>query len=372
MLAETLRRAGNWSVFWDRTIPAGLTWYDFIGKALDEAPCIIVMWSTASVSSDWVREEADEGKKRRVLLPVFIEAVTPPVGFRAIQGIDLSNWDGTADGPEFELLVDAVKRIAGFSQQAGRDSELLTIREAEPAPMIREREIADEASSRAEQHVAERQLTDEEQSAHTNREDEEQVGEAREESDAPDLVTGPGVQWLQERLGAIRRKSEPIDRAGPESAGEVETEGMVLPRAALVTGAVALGISSTFAVFLLFEMFSSSTADLFRSFSDGVLWFYWLTLAGPGAWALKQVTTMIVRSDPVLRNDLDTIVQVLAGVAIVTVMCAAVLRLNDHRLFSSLTLELAIMCLPSLVAWRALLHARRRGMPDSSQALSSS
>ena len=212
---------------------------------------------------------------------MFIEAVTPPVGFRAIQGIDLSNWDGTADGPEFELLVDAVKRIAGFSQQADRDSELLTIREAEPALMVREREIAeearqarerqaaelrakekaeearrtrereiaDEAHSRAERDLAERQLTDEEQTAHTNREDEEQVGEAREESDAPDLVTGPGVQWLQERLGAIRRTSEPIDRAGPETAGEGETEGMVLPRSALVTGAVALGVSSTFACF---------------------------------------------------------------------------------------------------------------------------
>jgi hypothetical protein len=32
-----LIEAAGWSVFWDRTIPAGMTWRQHIGRALDEA-----------------------------------------------------------------------------------------------------------------------------------------------------------------------------------------------------------------------------------------------------------------------------------------------------------------------------------------------
>jgi len=51
--------AKGWSVFWDRTIPAGKTWREIIGKALDEASCVVVAWSRTSVNSRWVQEEAD-------------------------------------------------------------------------------------------------------------------------------------------------------------------------------------------------------------------------------------------------------------------------------------------------------------------------
>ena len=50
----------GYSVFWDRIIPAGMTWRQFTGKALDDAKCVVVVWSKASVVSDWVIEEADD------------------------------------------------------------------------------------------------------------------------------------------------------------------------------------------------------------------------------------------------------------------------------------------------------------------------
>ena len=87
-LAEALEGRG-WSVFWDRTIPAGGTWREVVGKALHESRCIVVAWSQESIESTWVQEEADEGRERGILTPVLIDDVRPPLGFRSIQAARL-------------------------------------------------------------------------------------------------------------------------------------------------------------------------------------------------------------------------------------------------------------------------------------------
>jgi TIR domain len=94
LLVRTLEGHG-WSVFWDRTIPIGKTWRDTIGMELNNARCVIVLWSKTSIESGWVQEEADDAKSRGVLVPVLIEKVLPPIGFRSIQAADFVNWDGT-------------------------------------------------------------------------------------------------------------------------------------------------------------------------------------------------------------------------------------------------------------------------------------
>src|SRR4051794_40491275 len=60
----------SWSVFWDHDIPPGGTWRSHIGRALQQARCVVVAWSERSVRSDWVIQEAEEGKERGVLVPV--------------------------------------------------------------------------------------------------------------------------------------------------------------------------------------------------------------------------------------------------------------------------------------------------------------
>ena len=52
-LAEALAGQG-WSTFWDRTIPTGKTWREVIGAALEEARCVVVLWSDESADSRWV------------------------------------------------------------------------------------------------------------------------------------------------------------------------------------------------------------------------------------------------------------------------------------------------------------------------------
>lgn len=71
-----LIEANGWSVFWDRNIPAGLTWRGYIGKALDEAKCVIVVWSRNSVTSEFVQEEADDGRDRKILIPIRVSTMS--------------------------------------------------------------------------------------------------------------------------------------------------------------------------------------------------------------------------------------------------------------------------------------------------------
>ncbi len=44
-LAEALEAQG-WLVFWDRRIPAGKRFDDFLNEQLEAARCVIVLWSS--------------------------------------------------------------------------------------------------------------------------------------------------------------------------------------------------------------------------------------------------------------------------------------------------------------------------------------
>jgi hypothetical protein len=105
-LAKALEEKG-FSVFWDRNIPTGQTWREVLGEALESTRSVIVAWSKSSVISKWVIEEADWGLERKILIPIFIDNVSPPLGFRNIQAADFTNWNSDKASPEFErLFVD--------------------------------------------------------------------------------------------------------------------------------------------------------------------------------------------------------------------------------------------------------------------------
>lgn len=115
-LADVLAQHG-WSVFWDRRIPAGKTWRSHIGQGLADAHCVIVAWSPHSIGSRWVTEEADDGQKRGILIPVLLDAVEPPIGFRSIQAADLTAWQPGRPSRRFEQLLDDVKSVLQGAQQ---------------------------------------------------------------------------------------------------------------------------------------------------------------------------------------------------------------------------------------------------------------
>jgi len=104
--------AEGWRVWWDRRIPAGRSWRSVLEEAVDATRCMIVLWSENSVKSPWVAEEAEEARRLgKTLVPVLLQRVEPPMGFRAIQAADLINWDGSAHHPAGRLLVADLKSL---------------------------------------------------------------------------------------------------------------------------------------------------------------------------------------------------------------------------------------------------------------------
>lgn len=105
VLAELLH-AGGWQVWWDRkNLPAGQQFHRVIDQAIGEAGCVLVCWSNAAIDSDWVLDEANEAKKQGKLLPVLLEEVSPPYGFRSYHYVDFSRWDQRVNHEAFQILL---------------------------------------------------------------------------------------------------------------------------------------------------------------------------------------------------------------------------------------------------------------------------
>jgi formylglycine-generating enzyme required for sulfatase activity len=103
----------GWSVWWDRKIPIGKTFDEVIEAALANARCVVVLWTRTSVGSSWVKVEADEGRKRGVLVPLLLDPVPLPLAFRYVQFADLTAWDGRTVTPELEEVIAAIASYVG-------------------------------------------------------------------------------------------------------------------------------------------------------------------------------------------------------------------------------------------------------------------
>ena len=98
----------GWSVWWDRRIPTGKTWRSAIEDGIRDMRCMVVLWSSNSIGSEWVNEEAEEGRAAAKLMPVLIERVRPPLGLRGLQATDLIDWDGSNDAAAIRQLISDI------------------------------------------------------------------------------------------------------------------------------------------------------------------------------------------------------------------------------------------------------------------------
>ncbi|MBK8544290.1 MAG: toll/interleukin-1 receptor domain-containing protein [Caulobacteraceae bacterium] len=112
-LVQNLRHAGL-DVWWDEGIQPSTSWRAEIATQLAAAKCVVAVWTTDSVDHEqgaWVMEEATHGQARKILAPVRLDMVSPPLGFGETQYADLAAWSGGAEDPRFQHFLGVVQAI---------------------------------------------------------------------------------------------------------------------------------------------------------------------------------------------------------------------------------------------------------------------
>jgi len=66
------------------------------------------MWSSLSVNSAYIKDEATEALEQKKLVPIKIENVSLPFRFKRVETASLLDWDGSRDSPDFRKLVDDI------------------------------------------------------------------------------------------------------------------------------------------------------------------------------------------------------------------------------------------------------------------------
>jgi tetratricopeptide (TPR) repeat protein len=114
-LAKALEREGH-RVWWDRHLAGGQDFSDSIEEALERADVVVVCWTSRSIRSAWVRDEAGAGRDTGRLVPVSLDGCQPPLGFRQFHTIDLSRWNGKADSRAFHPVITGIAEKTGASE----------------------------------------------------------------------------------------------------------------------------------------------------------------------------------------------------------------------------------------------------------------
>ena len=116
-LADVIAHAGH-EVWWDRHIQGGSRFTNEIDRALKEAEAVVVLWSETSVQSAWVQDEAAEGRDSGRLVPVALNSVKPPLGFRQFHTVSLGS---SKENEQFEGVDDLLNAIASTCRSDAQD-----------------------------------------------------------------------------------------------------------------------------------------------------------------------------------------------------------------------------------------------------------
>jgi hypothetical protein len=102
----------GWSVFWDDALNCGQPFDVRIENELDQAGCVVVLWSNDSVNRHWPRSEAGRALRQNKLVQVLLEEAQLPLEFERIEYVDAVGRDSDT---WLRLLHREVSKHLGLS-----------------------------------------------------------------------------------------------------------------------------------------------------------------------------------------------------------------------------------------------------------------
>ena len=107
-----IEKAG-FKTWWDRLIPGGDRFGARISEALEGAGAVVVLWSAHSLQSNWVQDEAAWGRDHHRLVPISLDGSEPPLGFRQLQCLDVSQGGARMSNPEMRRALRTIGEMLG-------------------------------------------------------------------------------------------------------------------------------------------------------------------------------------------------------------------------------------------------------------------
>lgn len=117
VFAEALQAEG-FTVWWDKVLRAGQTYDEVTEQMLRDSSVVVVLWSTTSVKSKWVRAEATLGQRDAHLMPAMIEEADRPIMFELTQTADLIGWEGDRTDEHWKGFVADIRRFIEADEAA--------------------------------------------------------------------------------------------------------------------------------------------------------------------------------------------------------------------------------------------------------------
>jgi len=106
--------AEGWEIWWDPKIRAGTYIDEAIQDKLNQARCVLVVWSSSAVNSTWVRQEAAWATKDNKVVSIRIEDnLELPVNFCLVHTRPMVGWNGARGAAAFRELLTDIQAVIG-------------------------------------------------------------------------------------------------------------------------------------------------------------------------------------------------------------------------------------------------------------------
>lgn len=116
-VARALRDFG-FEVWFDASLTAGEAFDEEIEREVHAARAVLVLWSSRSVKSRWVKNEAAAGLERGVLVAARVDDCKLPLAFRDIHCEPIFSLTGNLAEPGWSKVVARISNLTGKRQAA--------------------------------------------------------------------------------------------------------------------------------------------------------------------------------------------------------------------------------------------------------------